>query len=278
MSNTKSSKKLVLAAVSAVLLATPVFTSAANAGAVTNFGTDSFSAEPYLKGTNIVQLRMDGSFIGNPIGPLGSTLMPGINFTTALFDGVDMGIGGGATVGLFDGPGVSVLPSALYPWIRAAIPLGLDNLKTGLVVGTSIPLNTTNKIIPAVSNMNSRMGSEFYPGVTALADIYLGQMLGTEIPLTLGLNAGYARGISSGTNLLSGNLNFTVPLTNLIITEEQFVNYPIGSVTNGGFRVGVSVPIADKYLIDVKPAALWSQEPQGLGWSFNPTVGVSMKF
>src|SRR5690349_14904262 len=123
----KSGSMVVLAAISAAVLAAP----SAFAGAVTNWtGTDGFSAEPYLQGTNILHLRLDSAFPGFAQG---NALLPGINFTTALTDGLDMGIGGGVN---FSGVGSavnSVSMGAIYPWIRAAVPLGIENVKTGVM-------------------------------------------------------------------------------------------------------------------------------------------------
>lgn len=269
--NKSGSKKVILAAISAAVLAAP----SAYAGAVVNWtGTDGFSAEPYIQGTNILHLRLDSAFPGFATG---NALMPGINFTTALIDGLDLGIGGGVN---FSGIGStlnSVSMGAIYPWIRAAIPLGVENLKTGIMVGTSIPINTVSNLNGA-NNMTNRLGAEFFPGVTGLMDIYLGQLTNATIPLTMGLNAGYARGLSSGTNLVSGNVNFTVPTNGLIFYEEQFVNVPVGNYSNGGVRVGLNVPIGDKWMFDIKPAALWDASSTGITWTFNPSVGASMKF
>jgi len=127
------SKKFILAAIGVDVLAAP----SAYAGAVVNWsGTDGFSAEPYLQGTNIIQLRLDSAFPGFAQG---NALLPGLNLTTALTDGLDMGIGGGVN---FNGVGSSlnsVSMGAIYPWLRAAIPIGVENIKTGIMVGTSIP-------------------------------------------------------------------------------------------------------------------------------------------
>jgi hypothetical protein len=269
----KISTKIILAAVSAAVLAAP----SAYAGAVSNFmGTDAFSAEPYIQGTNIMSLRMDSVFPGYATG---NVLMPGLNFTTAIADGFDLGIGGGVN---FNSIGTSlntISMGAVYPWVRAAIPLGIDNVKTGIVVGTSVPLNANGLVAsPNVNNMNNRLSSEFFPGVTGLMDVYLGQITGSTLPLTMGVNAGYARGLSSGTNLLSGNLNFTLPYAGLVLYEEQFVNAPVGSYANGGIRVGVNVPVGDRWMFDIKPAALWDMNAGGATWTFNPTIGASMKF
>ena len=54
--NKSGSKMVILAVVSAAVLAAP----SAFAGAVTNYtGTDGFSAEPYIQGTNILHVRLD---------------------------------------------------------------------------------------------------------------------------------------------------------------------------------------------------------------------------
>lgn len=266
------SKMVILSAISAVVLAAP----SAFAGAVTNWtGTDGFSAEPYVQGTNILHLRLDSAFPGFAQG---NALLPGINFTTAIVDGLDLGIGGGVN---FNGVGSSlnsVSMGAIYPWIRAAIPLGIDNVKTGIMVGTSIPVNANNVVANNVNNMNNRLNSEFFPGITGLMDIYLGQLTNSVVPLTMGVNAGYARGLTSGTNLVAGNLNFSLPTNGLILYEEQFVNVPIGNYANGGVRLGVNVPVGDKWMFDIKPAALWDGSSTGATWTFNPSIGASMKF
>jgi len=270
--NKSGSKMVILAVVGAAILTAP----SAFAGAVTNWtGTDGFSAEPYLQGTNILHVRLDSAFPGYAQG---NALLPGLNFTTAIIDGLDLGIGGGIN---FNGVGSSlntVSMGAVYPWIRAAIPMGIENIKTGIMVGTSIPVNANNVASNNVNNMNNRLSSEFFPGITGLLDVYLGQLTGADTPLTLGVNAGYARGLTSGTNLVSGNLNFTMPTNGLILYEEQFVNVPVGNYSNGGIRVGVSVPVGDKWLFDVKPAALWDTNSLGANWTFNPSIGASMKF
>jgi hypothetical protein len=271
--NKKGSKMVALAIIGATVLAAP----SAFAGAVTNWtGTDGFSAEPYVQGTNILHVRLDSAFPGYPGG---TALLPGLNFTSAIVEGLDLGIGGGVN---FNGVGSSlnsVSMGAIYPWIRAAIPLGIENIKTGIMVGTSIPVNAGNVInTNNVNNMSNRMANEFFPGVTGLLDIYLGQLTNTVVPLTMGINAGYARGLTSGTNLLSGNLNFTLPTDNLIFYEEQFVNVPLGNYNNGGIRVGVNIPVGDKWMFDIKPAALWDVTSAGTTWTFNPSIGASMKF
>jgi hypothetical protein len=270
--NKKGAKVIALAIIGATVLAAP----AAFAGAVTNWtGTDGFSAEPYVQGTNLLHVRLDSAFPGFAQG---TALLPGINFTSAIVDGLDLGIGGGVN---FSGVGTSlntVQMGAIYPWIRAAIPLGIENIKTGIMVGTSIPVNAGSVIASNVNNMNNRLSSEFFPGVTGLVDIYLGQLTNAVIPLTMGINAGYARGLTSGTNLLAGNLNFTLPTDSLIYYEEQFVNVPLGDYNNGGIRVGVNIPVGDKWMFDIKPAALWDMNGSGATWTFNPSIGASMKF
>jgi len=267
-------KRIALSAVVMTLLASP----AAFAGAVNNLvGTDGFSAEPYVKGTSLVHIRLDSGFTN--LSGVNSLLAPNLNFITAIADGVDLGIGGGLNFSNVGSSLSSLSSGAVFPWVRAAIPLGLDNIKTGIMVGTSIPVNPSGQLSSAGNNrMLNMMSSEFFPGATALMDVYLGQALGSNVPLTMGVNAGYARGISSGTNLMSGNLNFTLPTNNLIVYEEQFVNYPVGGFTNGGFRLGLSVPVGDRWMLDVKPAALWEANSTGANWSFNPSVGASVKF
>jgi hypothetical protein len=267
-----SSKRIIFSVISAVLLASP----SAFAGAVTNWtGTDGFSAEPYLPGTNIIHLRLDSAFTGNTGG---SSLIPGINYSTSPIEGLDFGIGGGVSFLSIGSKSNSMTFGALYPWVRAAVPLGLENVKTGIMVGTSVPINN-NPVSPSVSNnINGRSANEYFPGITALVDVYLGQLNGSDRPLTLGINAGYARGITTGTNLVSGNLNFTAPALGLVFYEEQFVNLPVGNYSNGGVRVGVNVPVGKQFMFDFKPAALWDTSSSGINWSFNPSIGASMKF
>jgi hypothetical protein len=270
--NKKGSKMVALAVIGATLLAAP----SAFAGAVTNWtGTDGFSAEPYIQGTNILHVRLDSAFPGYAQG---NALLPGLNFTSAIIDGLDLGIGGGININGVGSSLNSVSMGAIYPWVRAAIPLGIENVKTGIMVGTSIPVNAGGVVAANVNNMNNRLASEFFPGVTGLLDIYLGQLTNSVVPLTMGINAGYARGLTSGTNLVSGNLNFTLPTNNLIFYEEQFVNVPIGNYNNGGIRLGVNIPIGDKFMFDIKPAALWDTTSTGTTWTFNPSIGASMKF
>jgi len=271
MSKINNSKKIIFGAIAAAILIAP----SAFAGAVTNWtGTDGFSAEPYLQGTNILHLRLDSNFSGTNGG---NALMPGLNLTTSLIEGLDFGIGGGLNFNSIGTSFNNLSMGAIYPWLRAAIPTGLDNVKTGVMVGTSIPVNT-NAIQPNVNNNNNMTSNEFFPGVTGLMDVYLGQLTGSAVPLTMGVNAGYARGITSGTNLVSGNLNFTLPTNGIILYEEQFVNVPVGNYSNGGVRVGVNVPVGDKWMFDIKPAALWDAASTGVTWTFNPSIGASMKF
>ena len=266
-------RKISLSVIALTLLASP----AAFAGAVNNLsGTDGFSAEPYLKGTNMVNVRLDSGFTN--LTGVNSLLAPNLNFTTAVADGVDLGIGGGLNFSNVGSSLSSLSSGAVFPWVRAAIPTGLDNIKTGIMVGTSIPVNPNNQLTAGNNAMLNMMSREFFPGATALMDVYLGQALGSSVPLTMGLNAGYARGISSGTNLVSGNLNFALPTSNVVLYEEQFVNYPVGGYANGGLRLGVSIPVGDKWMFDVKPAALWEANAAGSTWSFNPSVGASVKF
>ncbi|MFN8577894.1 MAG: hypothetical protein U0354_13670 [Candidatus Sericytochromatia bacterium] len=266
-------KKIMLSVLATSVLATP----SAFAGAVNNLtGTDGFSAEPYVKGTNIVHVRLDSGFTN--LSGVNSLLAPSLNFTTAVADGLDLGIGGGLNFSNIGSSLSSLSSGAVFPWVRAAIPTNIDNVKTGIMIGTSIPVNPNNSINGGNNAMLNMMSREFFPGATALADIYLGQALGSSVPLTMGLNAGYARGLTSGTNLVSGNINFTLPTSNFIAYEEQFINYPVGGYSNGGFRLGFSVPVADKWMIDIKPAALWEANTTGTTWSFNPSVGASVKF
>lgn len=271
MKKMNNSKKLIFVAIAAGIFTAP----AAYAGAVTNWtGTDGFSAQPYLQGTNTIHLRLDSNFPGFTTG---NSLMPGINLTTSLLEGFDFGIGGGLN---FDSIGTSLNSlsvGAIYPWIRAAIPIGIDNIKTGVMVGTSIPINT-NAGPQNVNNNISRATNEFFPGITGLLDVFLGQLTNSAFPLTMGINAGYARGITTGTNLLSGNLNFTLPYAGLVFYEEQFANVPVGNYANGGIRVGVNVPVGDKFVFDIKPAGLWNANSTGVSWTFNPSVGASMSF
>lgn len=265
-------KKIMLSVLATSILAAP----SAFAGAVTNYtGTDGFSAEPYLPGTNIVHVRVDSGFPGYAAG---NALMPGLNLTTAFADGFDLGIGGGFTFSGIGSNNSSYSTGTLFPWIRAAVPLGIENVKTGIMVGSSIPLNATSANIGGNNANMNMMSREFFPGATALADLYIGQMVGSTLPLTMGLNAGYARGVSTGTNLVSGNVNFTLPTNGFIFYEEQFVNYPVSSYANGGIRVGMSIPVGDKFLFDIKPAALWEASASGATWSFNPSVGASIRF
>lgn len=271
MKNMKNSKKVIFAAVAFAILAAP----AAYAGAVTNYtGTDGFSAEPYLPGTNLIHIRLDSNFPGFSTG---NALMPGINLTTALIEGLDFGIGGGLNFNSIGTPLNNLSVGAVYPWIRAAVPLGIENVKTGIMVGTSIPINTTANP-QNINNNNTRTSNEFFPGVSGLVDVYLGQLTNSAFPLTMGINAGYARGMSSGTNLLSANLNFTLPYAGLQIYEEQFVNVPVGNYSNGGIRLGVNIPVGDRFVFDIKPAALWDSGSTGTSWTFNPSVGASMRF
>lgn len=266
-------KKIMLSVLTASLLAAP----SAFAGAVNNLsGTDGFSAEPYIKGTNLVHVRVDSGFTN--LSGINSLLAPSINFTTAVADGVDLGIGGGLNFSNVGSSLGSLSSGALFPWVRAAIPNGTDHVKTGIMVGTSIPVNPNGLTNGGNNTMLNMMSKEFFPGASFLTDIYLGQAMNSSLPLTMGVNAGYARGISTGTNLLSANLNFSLPTDNLIIYEEQFVNYPVGGYSNGGIRLGLSVPVANNWMVDVKPAALWEGNATGATWSFNPSIGASYKF
>jgi len=267
-------KKIMLSVLAGSMLAAP----SAFAGAVNNLtGTDGFSAEPYLKGTNLMHIRLDSGFTNFSSG-VNSLLSPNLNFITAVADGVDLGIGGGLNFSNIGSSLSSLSSGAVFPWVRASVPLGLDNVKTGIMVGTSIPVNPNNSFNGGNNAMLNMMSREFFPGATALADVYLGQALGTNLPLVMGLNAGYARGITTGTNLVSGNINFTLPTNNLIVYEEQFINYPVGGYSNGGLRLGLSVPVGDRWMFDIKPAALWEANATGSTWSFNPSVGASVKF
>lgn len=268
-------KKILLSVIATSMLAAP----SAFAGAVVNLtGTDGFSADPYVKGTNIAQLRLDSAFPGYAAG---NALSPSLSLTSAVADGFDLGIGG---VMNYSGVGAngSLAASALFPWVRAAIPTGSDVIKTGIMVGSSIPLNggvpSLTNLTPGNNQFASAMSNEFFPGITGLMDFALGQMVGSNLPLTMGVNAGYARGITSGTNLVAGNLNFTLPTSGLVLYEEQFVNYPVSNYANGGFRLGVSVPVADRWMLDIKPAAMWEASSAGTTWSFNPSVGASVRF
>ncbi len=271
----QGSKKGILTALGVALISVPLMTAPAHAGAVVNWtGTDGFSAEPYVQGTNIFHIRLDSSFPGFSTG---NALMPGLNLSSAITDGLDLGIGGGLNFSSIGTSLSNISMGAIYPWIRAAIPVGIENLKAGVMVGTSIPVNTNN-VAPNINNMNNRLSTEFFPGITGLMDVYLGQFTGADFPLTMGVNAGYARGLTSGTNLMAGNLNFTLPYSNLIFYEEQFVNYPVGGYANGGVRFGINVPVSNKVMFDIKPAALWDVSSAGISWTFNPSVGASVRF
>lgn len=267
-------KKIMLSVLTASVLATP----SAFAGAVNNLtGTDGFSAEPYSKGTNVMHLRLDSGF--TTFTGDNTLLAPTLNFTTGIADGIDLGIGGSMN---FSNVGTSLnnlSSGAVFPWIRTAIPTNVDGIKTALMVGTSVPINPLNTPNSGNNAMLNIMSREFFPGFNALADINIGEATHSYLPLTLGVNAGYARGLSSGTNLLSANVNFRLPTDNFTVYEEQFVNYPVGGFANGGVRLGFSVPVGDKWMIDVKPAALWEADNvRGATWSFNPSIGASVKF
>ncbi|MBC7476441.1 MAG: hypothetical protein H7263_19335, partial [Candidatus Sericytochromatia bacterium] len=144
-------KKLILSAVLTSILAAP----SAFAGSVVNWtGSDGFSAEPYVKGTNMAQIRLDSGFTGS--SPT-NALIPGLSFTTAFADGFDMGIGGNLNFSGIGSSASSYASSALFPWIRAAVPLGIENVKTGIMVGTSIPLNSTGQLNQGGHNLNMNM-------------------------------------------------------------------------------------------------------------------------
>lgn len=229
----------------ALLSATPAY-----AGAVSGYSaTDGFGAVPIAKGTSLLDSRI------NFVTP-NSLAVPVVNVVTSLTDGLEFGVGSSMNISDLGASNRTSIES-VYPWLRAALPLSTDTLKTGVMVGSLIP------------GVNA--ASEAQPGVTALVDWATG-------PVTSSVNLGYARGLSTGTNLAAGNLNFTLPLAGLSLYEEQFVNYPVGGFANGGIRAGLSFPVTKQLMFDITPAVLWGNGNTGTAWSFNPNVGFDLSF
>ncbi|HEY9897682.1 MAG TPA: hypothetical protein V6D00_00745 [Pantanalinema sp.] len=228
-----------------MLPATPAY-----ASAVTGYGaSDGIGAVPLTRGTALLDCRI------NFVSP-NSLAVPVVSVVTCLAEGLEFGVGTGLNVSDLGATNRTSLES-VYPWLKASLPLGRDSLKTGVALGTLIPgINST---------------SEALPGVTGLVDWGCG-------PVTSGVNFGYAKGLSSGTNLAAGNLNFTLPMDGLSLYEEQFVNYPIGGFANGGIRVSLNFPVSKRLTFDVSPAVLWANGAAGTIWSFNPNLGFALSF
>jgi hypothetical protein len=264
-------KNLILSLFSTLMLSSPAY-----AGAVTAWGAaDSFSAAPISKGTYVIDVRMNGG-LGLAAGS-SFAFAPIANFVAGVWDGVEVGVGGGLNFSALGAATNAVSVESVYPWVRASLPFSTDMIKTGFMVGSLIPVYKS--VTPA------------QPGITGLVDITTG-------PVTSSLNFGYSRTIGSSVtpavtdaNILSGNVNFTWPVAGLTLFEEQFVNYPVGGSSNGGFRASVIFPFMDnKLTLDINPSILWSQTaavaaagttpavPAGMAWTFSPNVGASYTF
>jgi hypothetical protein len=237
-----------------------LFTSAANAGAVTGYyALDGFNTVPVAKGSYLIDFRFNGG-IGLASNSSFS-FAPTLNFAAGVWEGVEVGIGGGLNFSGFGTPTNNFSVESVYPWIRASLPLSNDLIKTGLIVGSLIPVY--NSVTPA------------QPGISFLMDIATG-------PVTSGLNLGYSRTIPAGTsgdNILSGNINFTLPVGAFTLYEEQWINYPTLGNVNGGFRGTIFYPVLDnKITVDVNPSILYSTGPKGTDWTFSPNIGLTYTF
>lgn len=220
----------------------------AHAGAVTGWtATDGFGAVPIAKGSSVLDSRVNAVVSGQ-----GVSTSPVLNVLTGVSEGIELGIG----TSLLNASG-RLSADSVYPWLRAALPLSNETVKTGFMVGGLIPGNGSP--------------SETLPGMTGLIDIAMG-------PVTTGLNAGYAHGAITGTNWIDANLSVTLPMGAVTFYEEQFVNVPLGGNANGGLRGAISFPLRDKMTLDLSPALLWTQGKGGMEWSFVPNVGVDMYF
>jgi hypothetical protein len=224
---------------------------------------DGFNTVPVANGKYLIDFRFN-SGIGLTSGSTFS-FAPTLNFAAGVWDGVEVGIGGGLNFSGFGAPTGNISVESIYPWVRATLPFSNDFIKTGIIMGSLIPVY--NSVTPA------------QPGISFLMDISTG-------PVTSGLNFGYSRTIpsqpaagTSGDNIFSGNINFTLPLSAFILYEEQWVNYPTLGYVNGGFRGTVFLPLFDnKISLDVNPAILFSTGPKGTDWTFSPSIGLTYTF
>lgn len=240
-------KRLLLAGLLASLPAAPAL-----AGSVSVFGaSDGIGAVPIAKGTSVLDMRLNAVFPGNAM------TAPTLNVATGITDGVELGIGTGLSFSALGDPANRTSLETVYPWVRTQLPLATDWMKTGMVAGVTVP---------GVQSL-----AEVLPGLCACADFATG-------PVTSSVNLGYARGVATGTDWATANVNWTLPLGGVTVFEEQFVNYPIGGYANGGVRASLIVPVIDKMSLDLNAATLWTSSPQGGSWSLSPNLGVSYAF
>ncbi|MBM3270055.1 MAG: hypothetical protein FJZ01_20670 [Candidatus Sericytochromatia bacterium] len=224
----------------------------AHAGAVKSWGpVDGIGATPLANGAAVLDFR-GAAFIPREVHAVTEV---------ALVAGASewLEIGAVAAAG-FQGaiaPSPGALAVDIYPWAKAALPLSFERLKTGLILGG------------ALSGYQST--TETTPGMTALLDLDLG-------PVLASCNAGYARRLTTGTNIASANLNFTVPAAGFTLYEEQFATYPIGFFTTAGIRGAAIVPVGDKLAIDANLALLYTNAPGQAPWVLSPGFGVSASF
>ena len=215
--------------------------------AVTTFtATDSTSAVPISKGTYLLDLRFNGEF------PKNSFILPTFNFIAGVWDNIELGIGSGLNAS--SNSKFSIESTNI--WARIALPLSTDYIKTAILIGGQIP----------VYNSSTALQSGIEASVDFIAN-----------PITTNINLGYSR---SNDNILSGNLNFTLPLSNFTFFEEQYINYPLGSFSNGGFRISAFLPAIfdNKLTFDINTALLFTNDIKTCNWSFSPNIGLVYKF
>lgn len=248
--------KTITLTLSALLISSaPAF-----ATAVTTFtATDATSAVPTSKGTYFLDFRLNGGFPGN------SFILPTVNFIAGVWDNVELGIGSGLNFSSLGTPGSKFSVETAIIWARIGLPLSTDFMKTAVLVGSQIPVYQSS--------------TAWQPGIEGSVDF-------ATWSVTTNVNFGYSRTFPyasptpSGDNILSGNLNFTLPFSGFSFFEEQFVNYPVGGFANGGFRMSVFFPpiLNNKLIFDINPAVLFSTGSNGISWVFSPNAGLTYIF
>lgn len=237
-----------------------MFTLPAFGTAVTTFtATDATSAVPTSKGTYLLDFRFSGEF------PKSSFILPTFNFIAGVWDNIELGIGSGLNFSSFATSNNKFSLEYTNVWARIGLPISTEYIKTAIIFGGLIP----------VYNSSTALQS----GIEASIDFITN-------PITTNVNFGYSKNFNFGNsaqsndNILSGNLNFTLPFSNFTFFEEQFINYPVGNFANGGFRVSVfSPPIFDnKLTFDINTALLFSNDIKNCNWSFSPNIGLVYKF
>lgn len=225
--------------------------SPALAGAVTGLGsTDGYGATPTPGGLVVVDTQVSAL-------PGGSLAVPILSVAAGVNDGIEFGVGSSLDVAGFGTSTRRTSVEAVYPWMRASLPFETDTLRTALMIGALVPAYNSS--------------TELTPGMSLLADEAIGA-------LTAGMNLGYAQGLTTGTNLTTLNVHFSLPVAAATCYEEQFYDYPVGGFGTAGVRASLIVPVLDRWSFNLTPAVLWGPSGTTRSWSFAPSAGITSTF